>query len=198
MEWWDYLIIGIVVAVVLGLCITFAVVYDSKDKAYRRKVNFSRMGTFVTKRNNFLTEKEYEFFKVLCKVAGSLGYVAFPKVCVGNLVNCRAEEGKKHKHETLHAIVDFTLFSSHDFSPIVVIDLYDNTIGDQSLLAEMDGFIVRALRYSGIPIFKISLNDAMDEDKLKKAILDEISLFEKNILLKEKKEDEKKRKSNKN
>lgn len=196
MEWWDYLIIGVVVAVVLAICLTFAIVYDRKDRAYRRKIDFSRIGTLVTKRNNFLTEKEYDFFKVLTKVSASMGYVAFPKVCVGNLVNFRAED-KKHGHDTLHSIVDFCLFSSHDFSPVVVIDLYDNTIADQSLLGEMDTFIVRSLRYSGIPIFKISLNDAMDEEKLKKAILNEISAFEKNILLKEKKEDEKKRKANK-
>ncbi len=196
MEWWDYLIIAIVCVFVVSICVSFAIFYDRKDKAYKQKINFSRIGTLVTKRNNFLTEKEYDFFKVLTKVATSLGYVAFPKVCVGSLVNCRVDD-KRHRNSALHSIVDFCLFSINDFSPVVVIDLFDNTIGDQSLLGEMDSFIVRSLRYSGIPIFKISLNDGMDEEKLRKEILDEISVFEKNILLKEKNENERRKKEHK-
>lgn len=184
MEWWDYLIIGCVIAVVLAICITIAVVYHRAENVYRKKIAFSRIGTMVTKRNGFLTEKEYEFFKVLTSVCNSLGFISFPKVCVGNLVNFRAE--KKHKHETLHSIVDFCLFNSTDFAPVIVLDLFDNTIGDQSMLGEMDAFIVRAVRYSGIPILKVNLNDGMDANFLKKAILDEISSFEKNILFKEK------------
>ncbi len=190
MEWWDYLIIAIVIAVVLTICVTIAVAYHRSEKAYNSKVAFSRMSSMVTKKNGFLSEKEYAFFKVLNGVSSSLGYVAFPKVCVGSLVNCRTE--KKSKHETLHSIVDFCLFSSNDFSPVLVIDIFDNTLGDQSLLAEMDKFIVRAVRYSGIPILKINYNDAMEADSLRKAIIDEIAIFEKNILFKEKEDGSKK------
>lgn len=187
MEWFDYLIIGVVCAVVLAICITIAVVYHRSESAYNKKIAFSKIGTMVTKRNGFLTEKEHEFYKVLTTVCNSLGYIAFPKVCVGNLVNFRGE--KKHKHDTLHSIVDFCIFNSTDFSPVIVLDLFDNTIGDQSMLGEMDRFIVRAIRYSGIPTLKINLNDGMDSGFLKKAIIDEISLFEKNILFKEKDDD---------
>ncbi len=195
MEWYDYLIIGLVIAVVVTICVLIAVFYHRSESAYNEKVSYSRMGCMVTKRSNFLTEKEYEFFKVLSQVAGSLGYIAFPKVCVGSLVNCREHEGGHGpKSHPLHSIVDFCLFSSIDFSPVAVIDLYDNTINDQSLLAEMDRNIVRSIRYSGIPIFKINYSDGVDPATLKKSIVDEISVFEKNILLKEKREEEKKQK----
>ena len=195
MEWYDYLIIGVVIAAVITICVLIAVFYHRSESAYNQKVSFSRMNCLVTKRSNFLTEKEYEFFKVLASVAGSLGYVAFPKVCVGNLVNCR-EHDDKHtgKSHPLHSIVDFCLFSSIDFAPIAVIDLYDNTINDHSMLNEMDRNIVRSIMYSGIPIFKINYNDGIDPATLKKSIVEEIAAFEKNILMKEKREEAKKQK----
>ena len=104
------------------------------------------------KKKYLMTKVEHDFFKVLQQVVNNKYYIV-PQVQLSKLVGIDRYE--KYKKTYLNKIdrksVDFVLFDKEYFSPIMIIELDDNS-HEREDRKTRDGFVDSVVEKIGMPI----------------------------------------------
>lgn len=180
MKFWEWIIVGVAIAAILAINIAIIIVYHKKNREpakndeiiIKKKSKYNSLSGQLFVGYGFLSDKEYKYFKILQKAASELGYVALPKVELCDIIFCKNDDIKNNS--SYHVKVDFCLFTDFEFRPVLIIDLFDNSFSDCSLL-EMDEFTNAAIETVYLPVLKQATQTIYTHTEIKQQIMDAIS-----------------------
>ena len=160
-----------IIAVLLIVSLVVMNIFRKNEiKTYKEEINFSDGD--LTINEQYLDIREVIFYEYLQRSVPS-NCVCFPRVGVDNIVK---PKGSKNFYKSiLSKYVDFVVFNKSTMTPILYVDLYDDSI-DEQIIKEQDKNIENALIAVKLPKLsvKIDKNNIYDIDKLKYDIASKI------------------------
>jgi len=165
--------IAIISIIIVSVLILLFIVSLSKSISTEKKSIDGKTKTFNVEEANikikekFLFQKEIKVLDIFVKNF-STKYLIVPKVALKNFI--APKSSKIFFNSISGKIVDFVFFDKINLNPVLVVDIFDNTMGDESI-KEIDKDLVTALKVVSLPLISIQIKD----DILEKDILPEIT-----------------------
>ena len=132
-------------------------------------------GSYVNLVDKFLFRKEVKLLVLISKILPK-GYVIFPKISLGSILE---PVGRKNLFISVqNKILDFIIFEEVSMKPVLAIDVYDGSIGDEQI-NEADGIVVEALNSANLPLVSFKVKTDYTEDEIKTPIYDSLGLNKK-------------------
>ena len=129
-------------------------------------------GSFVSLVDKFLFRKEVKLLVLISKILPK-GYVIFPKISLSSILE---PIGKKDLFSMVeNRILDFVIFEEVTMKPVVAVDVFDGSIGDEQL-NENDENVVKALKIANLPIVSFKVKTDYTEDEIKTPIINALGV----------------------
>lgn len=161
----------VAILIVLGL-----VIYHFAKKTdvviFQRENDIKFSDGDLTINENYMDYREVVFYEHLLRALPN-NCVAFPKVGVDVIVK---PKGSKSSYNSISSkYVDYVVFNKQTMTPLLYIDLYDESINEQ-ILKEEDKNVENALKSVKLPKIsvKVSDDDKYDIESLKLEIVNVI------------------------
>lgn len=139
-------------------------------------------GSYVNLVDKFLFRKEVKLLVLISKILPK-GYVIFPKISLGSILE---PVGRKNLFISVqNKILDFIIFEEVSMKPVLAIDVYDGSIGDEQI-NEADEIAVKALESANLPLVSFKVKTDYTEEEIKTPIYAALGINEN----KEEKEEE--------
>lgn len=132
-------------------------------------------------REKYMFRQEVKMLRILNEVLPS-SFLTLPKVSLSSLLEPRGSKLVYNKLAT--TCVDFVVFEEATMTPVLIVDIYDNSFSDEALL-EQEPFLTAILEKINLPCLAYQLKGEINKDEVKK-------LVEKSLKLEEQKIDSKK------
>lgn len=116
----------------------------------------------------YMVRKQVKFYYLLHKILPK-EYIAFPNVGVDNL--CAPLGNRVEYNKIMSKYVDFVIFEEATMKPLLVIDVYDMSYGDESI-SEFEPDVIKALEAIKLPLIQFMIKDEYNEQDIKKKIMD--------------------------
>mgnify|MGYP002575717231 FL=1 len=161
------IICGVVAAFVI--IIMLLVLKRKKKEAFVEK-STKINGEFIhlELKPKYMVRKQLKFYYLLHKILPK-EYIAFPNVGVDNL--CAPLGNRVEYNKILSKYVDFVIFEEATMKPLLVIDVYDMSYGDEAI-SEFEPDVIKALEAIKLPLVQFMIKDEYDEADIKKKIMD--------------------------
>jgi len=118
-------------------------------------------------RDDFLSNAEYSFYKVLTQIFGSK-YTICPKVSLSDIFFVRnPNKNQTYLNKINRKHVDFLICDSEMMKPIVGIELDDKSHNKQKRI-DRDTFVGEVFDAAGLPLARVRVSDSYNINDLKK------------------------------
>ena len=86
------------------------------------------------------------------------------------------KHGKKNLFISVqNKVLDFVVFEEVSMKPVLAVDVYDGTIGDEQI-NETEEMVIKALESAGLPLVSFKVKTDYMEEEIKKPIYDALGL----------------------
>lgn len=162
-----YILLAIVVLGIFGYILKRIIVKNGLKIKPRKNdsVKYIKEGN-VAINNEYLNREEIKFLEFINKII-TKEYVVYPKVGVENIV--KPIGNRMLYNSILGTYVDYCMFEKSTMKPILVLDIYDNSFGDEPLTL-MSQNITEILKKVNLPILSIQVKDKYNEEEIKQKI----------------------------
>lgn len=131
-------------------------------------------GSYVNLVDKFLFRKEVKLLVLISKILPK-GYVIFPKISLGSILE---PVGRKNLFISVqNKILDFIVFEEISMKPVLAIDVYDGSIGDEQI-NEADEIVVEALKSANLPLVSFKVKTDYTEEEIKTPIYNALGINE--------------------
>ncbi|MGN1162613.1 MAG: DUF2726 domain-containing protein [Christensenellales bacterium] len=162
------IIICVVVAVVVLIFMLLVLRKKKKENFDDKATKINGQFIHLELKPKYMVRKQLKFYYLLHKILPK-EYIAFPNVGVDNL--CAPLGNRVEYNKILSKYVDFVIFEEATMKPLLVIDVYDMSYGDESI-SEFEPDVVKALEAIHLPLVQFMIKDEYDETEIKKKIMD--------------------------
>ena len=114
----------------------------------------------------YLKKEEIKFLEFINKII-TKEYIVYPKVGVENII--KPVGNRILYNSILGTYVDYCMFEKSTMKPILVLDIYDNSFGDEPLTL-MSENVTDILKKVNLPILSIQVKDKYNEEEIKQKI----------------------------
>lgn len=118
----------------------------------------------------YMVRKQVKFYYLLHKILPK-EYIAFPNVGVDNL--CAPVGNRVEYNKIMSKYVDFVIFEEATMKPLLVIDVYDMSYGDESI-SEFEPDVIKALEAIKLPLVQFMIKDEYNEAEIKQKIMEKL------------------------
>lgn len=155
--------------VALFAILLMLVIFKKRKNEKLMKNSTKINGSFISLqlKNKYMVRKQLKFYYLLRKILPK-EYIAFPQVGVDNL--CSPVGNRIEYNKILSKYVDFVIFEESSMKPLLVIDVYDSTYGDESI-QEFEPDVVKALEAIKLPLVQFLIKDDFNENEVKSKIM---------------------------
>jgi H+/gluconate symporter-like permease len=143
----------ILVLALIGIIILAYYLVKKFNKKYDESLDkdpFDEKVNQLALKDKYMNKESVEYLDFLNKVLPK-DYVAFPMVGVDNLV--KPVGNKNQYNAVLSKYVDFCIFIKSTMTPILVVDLFDMSMVNNTILSQQDRAVSNALKSVNLPIF---------------------------------------------
>lgn len=123
------------------------------------------------KKPYLLTKKERELFSILNECIPS-NYYIFPQIHIASIIEVKKyeKEWQKYFNKIISKSIDFVIFDKENISPILAIELDDNTHMYEKRIIR-DEFVNNLFEEVQIKLYRIKTSSLDNRDALKKEII---------------------------
>lgn len=138
------------------------------------KLKDADKSTIIVK-EKYMYRQEVKMLRILNEIL-SANYITLPKVSLGALL---LPYGSKVVYNRLsNMVVDFVVFEEATMKPLLIVDIFDNSFNDESLL-EQEPILTEILESIKLPCCSYQLKGEVNKEELKNLIYKELNLDEK-------------------
>lgn len=161
---------AIVVAILLGGLAIALTIYFYLRKRFGTVKNLNENITKVDVKLNkdYCSELEMKFLENLHR-AMPKELIAFPRVGVDQLVS--PNKDKNAYNAIMSKYLDVVVFTRKDMTPVLVIDLVQNSSVQSMQFDELDSNVVKVLKAVKLNVIKVELTQTYDLEKLRENVL---------------------------
>lgn len=162
----------IIICVTVALFVLIVLILVMKRKKNEDFVEKSTKinGEFIhlELKQKYMVRKQLKFYYLLHKILPK-EFIAFPNVGVDNL--CAPLGNRIEYNKIMSKYVDFVVFEEATMKPLLVIDVFDMSYGDESI-SEFEPDVIKALEAIKLPLVQFMIKDEYNEQDIKKKIMD--------------------------
>lgn len=139
---------------------------EIKLNKQKKKEETKLQNVAMLPKEKYMYRKEVEFYYFLQSILRA-DKLVFPKV---GLENIFIPDGNKVAYNNISSkYVDFVIFEESTMTPILIVDVYDNSFNDE-ILDEQDPLTKKILEKIKIPMISILIKGNYDKEKIKEEI----------------------------
>lgn len=185
----DALLFGIIIVGIFALLLVYYAFKKFKNfkkkpkekKIKTQKIKISKQaeeldlrgaGSYVDASKKFLFRKELKFIAHVSRILPP-EYVVFPKVGLDLILE---PVGNKDLYNSVaNKYVDMIIFEEATMKPVLAIDTYDGTIGNEQLDLKCPN-VVKALEAAELPLLEFKIKNDYTEAEIKQPVFEALGL----------------------
>lgn len=145
---------------------------EKKTKENKELIDFK--GSYVDLSKKFLFRKELKFLAFVNRILPPQ-YIIFPKIGLDLILE---PVGNRDLYNSVaNKYIDMVIFEEATMKPVVAVDLYDGTIGNEQLDVEGTD-IIKAFEIAGLPLLTFKIKTDYTEAEIKTPIFKALGLMQ--------------------
>ena len=166
------MLIVIIIESVLIVFLTIALLKIKKQEPdiMLKEADTSSVGV----KGKYMYRQEVKMLRILNQVLPS-SYLTLPKVSLSSLLEPRGSKLLYNKLSTI--CVYFVVFEEATMSPVLIVDIFDNSFADEALL-EQEPLLTEILKNINLPCLSYQLKGEINKEEVKKLLNKELNLDE--------------------
>lgn len=166
------LIALIIIESILLIFLSVALLKKAKqtDETKIKDLDSSSVGV----KEKYMFRQEVKMLRILNEVLPAK-YLTLPKVGLANLLEPRGTKNLYNKLST--TFVDFVVFEETTMTPVLVVDIFDNSFGDEALL-EQEPILNDIFKKINLPCLAYQLKGEINKEEVKKLVFKQLQIDE--------------------
>ena len=160
-----FICLGVAIFVVIIMLLILR--KGKKQKAMEKSTKIGGEFIHLELKQKYMSRKQLKFYYLLHRILPKQ-YIAFTNVGVDNL--CAPLGNRIEYNKILSKYVDFVIFEEATMKPLLVVDVFDMSYGDESL-SEFEPDVIKALEAIKLPLVQFMIKNEYNEKEILNKIM---------------------------